>query len=307
MDDLFGHRQPVHMPKTRAVEDRLYQAIPSDFDDYRGIKDTDFSLEDFKESFEQRGYLTGRPITPYVLGSFLPKIDLYVYESIGSSYQRLHLPGFDDLQLLTEMDAETFNKIACRIPTEYSKLDVALFNRVTLMCETVERWNDGLIADVLEAIAEVCSSEYEIPVALKNFETVSAQLETMCDEVLVDNENRANSVYAIDSTKEAQLQMVQEDFDAAMTILKELQQHTGTLGQDILNITCLTQNIIGHCIRIEGVYGQFTDEGRPTKGKLTRFARNVEKILQVLDTYLHHLVQVTNFANAMIGLKNRLA
>lgn len=308
MEDLFGHRIRPIMPKTKAVEDHIYNPQPSDRDDYRGIKDTDFSLECFSVGLEEQGYLKSgiRPLN--VMGDGVPKIDPYTYESIGNSCRRVRLSGQDEIQELIELTGEQFAAISCRIPEEYQNITYDAFKLLSVAVSSVATLSDRVMAETLEAIAEVCSTEFDAAVAVKNLLDINETLESVCDAVLVDGRNQGTGCYPIGSrSNEAQLQMVQEDFEASMQLFKETLARIGDIEKDILNITCHTQNIIAHCMRIEGSYDQFTIEGRPTRGKLARFARDIEKVLVVLDTFLYTLLYTCEFTNAIYGIKNRMA
>ena len=300
MEDLFGHRQRPIMPKTKALEDYIYQGQPID------KKDMNFSLEDYDPILAEKEYLKSNNAV-IVLGTGIPKIEPYTYESISGSYRRLRKTGLDDIQVLIDLDAETFNKIACRIPSEYVAISPASFLMLNKCIEMVAVLSDGFMADTLEAVSEVCSTEFDIDRANQRFLEISEKLGSICDNVLVENQNRVNECYQIGSSPEGQLAMGQSDFEYSMNLLATALQRSHQLDTDILNITCFTQNIIANCMRIERDYNQFTPLGRPTLGKLSRFARDVEKVPQVLDLLLHVMVETCGFANTMIGLKNRQA
>lgn len=308
MEDLFGHRVRPIMPKTKAVEDQMYNTQPSDREDYRGIKDTDFSLECFSVGLEERGYLKSgsRPLN--IMGDGIPKIDTYTYESIGNSCRRIRLTGQDEIQELIELTGEQFAAISCRVPEEYESITYENFKLLSVAVSSVVTLNNSVIADTLEAISEVCSTDFDAVVAVKNLLDISESLESVCDTVLVDGRNNGTSCYPIGSrSNEIQLQMTQEDFEASMIILKETLPRTGDIKEDILNITCNVQNIIAHCIRIERDYEQFSIEGRPTRGKLARFARDIERVFLVMDNYLYTLLYICEFTNTIYGIKNRMA
>lgn len=308
MEDLFGHRIRPIMPKTKAVEDRLYNAQPSDYDDFRGIKDTDFSLECFTPSLEERGYLKSRPNQLNIMGQGVPKIEAYAYESIGNSSRRIRLSGQDEIQELIELTGEQFAAISCRVPEEYQNITHDDFKFLRDVVSSVVTLNNSVIADTLEAVAEVCSTEFEPAIAMKNFLEASESLGSVCDTVLVDGHSNGTGCVPIGGhSKEIQLQMTQEDFEASMILLKETLPRTGDIKEDILNITCNVQNIIAHCMRIERDYEQFSIEGRPTRGKLARFARDIERVFSVLDIYLYTLLYTCEFTNTIYGIKNRTA
>lgn len=305
MEDLFGHRIRPIMPKTRAVEDHMYHKSPADQHDYRGIKDTSFGLEDFEPALKERGYLKSHTGPIEVLGAGVPKIDPYTYESISSNCRRIRKPSFEDITALTKLSADQFQRISSKVPNDFINMTPSAFTFLRDSIATVSVLTETFIDDVLEATSELCSTEFDVQIALTTFTQVSEKLGSLCDEVLVEHNHRVNECYHVGGKLEGQLYMGQEDFEACMLSFSESLARTGNYEKDVLNVSCKVQNIIGHCIRIEREYNQFTPVGRVSKGKLSRFAKDVEKVLFVLDRYTSILLETCNFVNIMVGLNNK--
>lgn len=302
MEDLFGHNRRPLMPRTAELERTIYHNSQSEAEDYRGIKDMDFGLEVFSMALEKRGYLKSTTRTLDLLGTGIPKIDSYIYESITTAHGRLFIPGFDDIQRLIDMSGDDFESLANDVPSDYAYMSPLRFKYLNDLAVAVETLNQTMIDEVLQAVAEVCSTEFDISTALTNFASVGDKLEGLVDDILAEQRNCGNEIYIGGGNNKTRLHMVQEDFEATMVCFKETLPLTEYLDKQVLNISCKVQNIIGHCIRIERDYGQFTDEGRPTRGKLGRFARAVEKVPYLLDRYLQTLVDTSMFVNTIIGL-----
>lgn len=299
MEDLFGHNRKPIMPRTREIEEHMYRGIPSDAEDYRGIKDMDFSLEDFAMGLEQ-GYLKSNSSFMNLFGSTVPKVDTYFIEEIDSQWRRLNTIGLDDLQILHDLDAETFEKAACNVRGSVTRVTPNTFYMFRDATTAVERLSDGIMDDMLEAISQVCHSDFEPEKAANRFIEQAQILEGICDEVLLKHQGRYDEVVCLEDGTE-RLNMVQTDFDMCVTLLTEYLPRNNNLDKDILNIACKLQNITAHCIRINKDSEQYKPIGKPSLGKLSRFAADIEKIPSIIGSLMHSMSICCNLMNSILN------
>lgn len=308
MDDLFGHRNVEIMPKTKALEAQLYKETPADREDYRGIKDMSFGIEEFQSEIENRGYLNAKPGPPILLGSGVPAIDSYIYTSIKLSYDRIFKPEFDEITKLKNMSGDDYKDIVNVFPSSSPNLTIDTFEKLEFMTTNFHILTDGLVDDVLEAVSEVCFTEFDVGISLAAFRKTSAVFEELCDNtmaILQETERGSGSREISFYEGTTRLNILQEDLDASLDLYTKVWERLGQLDRDVLNLLCKVQNITAHCIRIERDYNQFTPLGRPTKGELARFASSVTALVTIIDMYLNTLQMASNFVNVLIYLNDK--
>lgn len=308
MEDLFGHNRKRIMPKTAEVESYIYHSIPSDRDDYRGIKDTSFGLEDIDSPIIKQGSLSGNSNVLTLLGSGIPKIDPYIYNSISSAHGRYREIDLEELSLLSKMTGDEFKGISTKLPANVPNLTMTEFKNLRNMLTAVVNIADKQIINTLEAVSQICSTEYGIEESLKYFLDTASELSSLVADVTAENRDVDNNLRYVgeDNNQLVQIEMVQEDIEAAIIVYRDCIDHINNLRFDITRILSYIQNIVAHCIRIEEVYNQFTPMGRPSKGRLATFASDIEKIPHILEMCMYSVLSTTRYLDAIILLnKNR--
>lgn len=283
MDDLFGHRRKPIMPKTQHLEAHL---LGTPCDTKLGI-----GLED----------ILGSPQIPErrneLLGSQVPKIDMYLYEGINDYYRTYTCVSNETLKALKELNNDDFKQMCLNVEVNGNHISIATIEQLTAHLKAVTQLSESLMDEILTSIGGVCNTDVDPAEAVVSFKQHAVMFSEVLDESTV--------VYGLSlgnhgmSYSKPSVSIEQSDFEHMVTLMLECNQLAINLDDSTLKISCVLQNIIAHCIRIENDRLQFTSEGKPSKGAMARFSKDVTMIPQLmLNTYC--LLQTSaDFFNAL--------
>lgn len=274
MEDLFGHRRQKKTEENLSVSLESHSEFPGN---HRSIKSH------------------GR--SSVLFSTFVPRIEGYELESLNELYASIPVTDVTQFEKLRSMSPENYEKASKNMYVELADLMPRHFDNTRAAVHSVGDLSRVLIDDILQSISEVCDGSLDGDVVKRKFKDVSYKLTGLLDDIFYERETNGLLHHR---DEKSTLKMVQMDFDECVVTAKEALVCSADMDKMILNIVCKVENIKAHLIRINMVYDQYTEVGRPTRGALTRFCKDIERIYELLRITLHLLNRTSEFMNTMI-------